>query len=231
MLATENAPFLNSSKMQLQGSSEWCGGMKSSMDRLSALFREKQNSAPDGGYPNMTTDQNIYPCRYPQYYNNMDPANSAYSEAMPTWNSLDLNQTRQCLNGFQPTSMYGGGGSIAQHHPYANTNYGVHPSAYTGNVPGVTDMSNCNWLSTFTTTPRRTKRRPYSKMQIYELEKAFQQNAYLTRERRQKYSQQLSLTERQVKIWFQNRRMKSKKQVEREKMEEKERQAHEQSLV
>uniref|UniRef100_A0A8C7FKK0 Homeobox B8b n=1 Tax=Oncorhynchus kisutch TaxID=8019 RepID=A0A8C7FKK0_ONCKI len=130
---------------------------------------------------------------------------------------------------------YGTGGTIQQPHPtqltvlYNGTSLfkTAHPhqlnpcvlSLPMGNLYHAVCAEQCSslpdlfpWMKPQAVTGPRRGRQADSRFQTLELEKEFLFNSYLTRKRKVEVSHALALTELQIKIWFQNRRMKWKKE-------------------
>ncbi len=79
-----------------------------------------------------------------------------------------------------------------------------------GTLPG---MDANKSMVTLHAAPRRRRRVLFSQAQVYELERRFKQQKYLSAPEREHLASMIHLTPTQVKIWFQNHRYKMKRQA------------------
>lgn len=80
------------------------------------------------------------------------------------------------------------------------------PSSYRHHHNGANSM-----LDDGLATRKKRSRAAFSHAQVFELERRFAQQRYLSGPERSELAKSLRLTETQVKIWFQNRRYKTKR--------------------
>ncbi|KAL4649009.1 homeobox protein Nkx-2.4-like [Arapaima gigas] len=77
----------------------------------------------------------------------------------------------------------------------------------------LTGMDASKSMVTLHAAPRRKRRVLFSQAQVYELERRFKQQKYLSAPEREHLATMIHLTPTQVKIWFQNHRYKMKRQA------------------
>ena len=94
----------------------------------------------------------------------------------------------------------------SQHHSALG---GSHHSSSSNNHSS--SSFNVSSLSQYPYQSKRKRRVLFSQAQVYELEKRFKLQKYLSAQERELLANGLNLTPTQVKIWFQNHRYKTKK--------------------
>ncbi|CAH1793002.1 unnamed protein product [Owenia fusiformis] len=107
---------------------------------------------------------------------------------------------------------------------------GAQPSSCMSSMPGMNQMSmsalgydHTKHPLQYPLTQRRKRRVLFSQAQVYELERRFKSQKYLSAPEREHLANMINLTPTQIKIWFQNHRYKHKRQQkDKEKLDERE---------
>uniref|UniRef100_A0A8V5GC06 Uncharacterized protein n=1 Tax=Melopsittacus undulatus TaxID=13146 RepID=A0A8V5GC06_MELUD len=192
---------------------------------------DKENSM----YPGSARSNNNLPVQNfvstPSYSDYMGyhhvPALDTHGQPAGTWGS-HYGPQREDWNSYGPgPSSTVAAAQINSSSPgqvsYTSADYSsLHPAGSGQISPNSQRHSSYEWMrktvQTNTTGKTRTKEKyrvVYTDHQRLELEKEFHCNRYITIRRKSELAANLGLSERQVKIWFQNRRAKERKLIKK----------------
>ncbi|KAI7799763.1 NK2 homeobox 4b [Triplophysa rosa] len=175
--------------------------MESTASLASPLYRQTQVSQANLQQHNMS--HNAYHMPHSQY-----TAMGGYCNGtIGTMGDLPSYQ-ESVRNGATATAWYGS--NPEPRYPTISRFMGHSAGMNMGTIPG---MDVTKSMVTLHAAPRRKRRVLFSQAQVYELERRFKQQKYLSAPEREHLASMIHLTPTQVKIWFQNHRYKMKRQA------------------
>ncbi|CAG4945574.1 unnamed protein product [Colias eurytheme] len=211
MAVSTNSLELMDTEFVTDFSSQWISETSASQNESVPVLEQRydMNNAVNYGLPHLTTDfrstannDNNTHFSHITYQDHHSPANNYYPI---TINSLDsIPNNRSAYNG--PAAAF----------PTYNINVNDRVNTY----ENPNKHNSINNKTYGTKKPKRV-RTAFTTEQILQLEQEYAKTKYLERNRRLELSHTLRLGERTIKVWFQNRRMKEKKD-KAEEMEENE---------